>query len=128
MATPEQILIVEDEPDIAEMLAEILRQEGYAVRVAPNAAAGLVELRSQRFAMVLSDHRMPGQTGASMLREAADAGLLADTAVLLLSADPPGDLAPEWRALRKPVDFDAFISVVRQIDDFFVGVVKLPRH
>ncbi|MBY8853007.1 response regulator [Saccharothrix sp. MB29] len=27
----------------------------------------------------------------------------------------------------KPVDFDRFIEVVRQIDDFFVTVVKLPR-
>ena len=27
----------------------------------------------------------------------------------------------------KPVDFDQFISVVRQIDDFFVTVVRLPR-
>ena len=27
----------------------------------------------------------------------------------------------------KPVDFDQFIKVVRQIDDFFVSVVKLPR-
>jgi hypothetical protein len=26
----------------------------------------------------------------------------------------------------KPVDFDRFIAVVRQIDEFFVGVVKLP--
>ena len=28
----------------------------------------------------------------------------------------------------KPVDFDRFIEVVRQIDDFFVSVVKLPNH
>jgi len=28
----------------------------------------------------------------------------------------------------KPVDFDAFITIVRQIDEFFVEVVRLPRH
>jgi CheY-like chemotaxis protein len=28
----------------------------------------------------------------------------------------------------KPVDFERFIQVVRQIDDFFVTVVRLPRH
>jgi hypothetical protein len=28
----------------------------------------------------------------------------------------------------KPVDFDAFIHVVRQIDDFFVEVVRLPAR
>jgi len=28
----------------------------------------------------------------------------------------------------KPVDFDRFIEVVRQIDDFFVTVVRLPRR
>jgi len=28
----------------------------------------------------------------------------------------------------KPVDFERFITVVRQIDEFFVGVVRLPRR
>ena len=28
----------------------------------------------------------------------------------------------------KPVDFDRFIEVVRQIDEFFVAIVKLPRR
>ena len=28
----------------------------------------------------------------------------------------------------KPVDFERFIDVVRQIDDFFVSVVRLPGH
>jgi len=28
----------------------------------------------------------------------------------------------------KPVDFERFLSVVRQIDDFFVSVVKLPSN
>jgi DNA-binding NarL/FixJ family response regulator len=28
----------------------------------------------------------------------------------------------------KPVDFDRFIEVVRQIDEFFVEVVRLPQH
>jgi hypothetical protein len=28
----------------------------------------------------------------------------------------------------KPVDFERFIAVVRQIDEFFVEVVRLPRH
>jgi hypothetical protein len=32
------------------------------------------------------------------------------------------------RHVTKPVDFDRFIEVVRQIDDFFVTVVKLPSR
>ncbi len=114
MPIPEQILVVEDEPDIAEMLAEIVRQEGYGVTVAPNAAAGLAALRSRRFALVLSDHSMPGQTGVAMLREAEAAGLLEGTSVLLFSAESPGELGPGWRALRKPVEFDVLIEEVHR--------------
>ncbi|HEY0135965.1 MAG TPA: response regulator [Nannocystis sp.] len=114
MADPEQVLIVEDDVDIAELLGELLTQEGYAVTLASNAAQGLAQLRSRRFVLVLSDHRMPGQTGLAMLQEAEREGLLAGVAVLIVSAEADALRDSPWPALRKPVDFDVLLDEVHR--------------
>lgn len=115
MAEPKPILIVEDDCDIAELLAELLTQEGYEVVVAGNAAAGLAALRSQPFALVLADHRMPGKTGLTMLREAESEGLLDGVEVLIVSAETEGLRDAPWRTLRKPVDFDVLLDEVHRV-------------
>jgi DNA-binding response OmpR family regulator len=114
MAEPEHVLIVEDDIDIAELLGELLTQEGYAVTIANNAAEGLAAMRSRRFVLVLSDHRMPGQTGLAMLHEAEGEGLLAGVAVLIVSAEADALRDAPWRTLRKPVDFDVLLDEVHR--------------
>ena len=56
-------LVVDDEPEIAEMLAELLERMGYRVRVAANGAEGKVQLRAHDFDLILSDLRMPDVDG-----------------------------------------------------------------
>lgn len=112
MADAEHILVVEDDPDIAWLLADLLRHEGYAVTTASDGPEGLAALRSQRFAVVLTDYRMPGMTGLAMLYEARAAGLLADTGALIVSAELDVPAPPEWRVLRKPVDCDVLFDEV----------------
>jgi len=114
MAEQAPILIVEDDRDIVELLAELLTQEGYRVVTAANAAEGLAALRSQRFTLVLTDHRMPGQTGLAMLHEADGEGLLAGVQVLIVSAEVEGLRDAPWRTLRKPVDFDVLLEEVHR--------------
>ena len=53
--------------------------------------------------------------------------------VVLTTSEAEEDIARSYDLhanayVSKPVDFDRFIEVVRQIDDFFVSVVKLPRR
>lgn len=114
MAEPEHVLIVEDDTDIAELLGELLTQEGYAITIAANAVEGLVAMRSRRFALVLTDHRMPGQTGLAMLHEAEAEGLLAGVPVLIVSAEADALRDAPWRTLRKPVDFDVLLEEVHR--------------
>lgn len=114
MAEPEHVLIVEDDADIAELLGELLTQEGYAIAIAANAAEGLRAMRSRRFALVLTDHRMPGQTGLAMLHEAESEGLLAGVPVLIVSAEADALRDAPWRTLRKPVDFDVLLEEVHR--------------
>jgi CheY-like chemotaxis protein len=62
------ILVVDDEPDVAAMIAEMLRAYGYEADTAPNGAAALRAIEAGAFAMVLSDVSMPGIDGVALYR------------------------------------------------------------
>lgn len=64
-----QILIVDDEPDIRLLVQEILADEGYQVEIADGAAAARSALRTRRPDLVLLDVWMPDTDGISLLRE-----------------------------------------------------------
>lgn len=64
-----QILIVDDEPDIRSLVQEILVDEGYQVEIADGAAAARAALRTRRPDLVLLDVWMPDTDGISLLRE-----------------------------------------------------------
>ena len=110
-----QILIVEDDAELAELLAEQLELAGFSVVLASDAGFGLTALRTRQFALVLSDQRMPGKTGVEMLCEARGEGLLDGVAALIVSADPLSDLP--WRALRKPISFEDLLHEVHRAID-----------
>ena len=59
-------LIVEDEPDVADTLRELLEREGFEVTVAPDGAAALMALDRSDYELLLSDLRMPGVSGPEL--------------------------------------------------------------
>ena len=63
------ILVVEDDIDIAELVALHLRDEGYTVEVVHNGDEGLEEATSGRYALVILDLMLPGKDGLSLCRE-----------------------------------------------------------
>lgn len=67
--TPEaRILIVDDEPNIAELLSVSLKFQGFEVETASNGAEGLDRARAFRPDAVILDVMMPGMDGFGMLR------------------------------------------------------------
>ena len=63
------ILVVDDEKSICELLREItFRKEGHRVEVVHNVEGAKRKLESSLFDIVISDVRMPGQTGVELLR------------------------------------------------------------
>ena len=63
----------------------------------------------------------------------ADPDLRTIPVVVLTTSEAEEDIVRSYDLhanayVTKPVDFDRFIEVVRQIDDFFVSVVKLPNR
>jgi two-component system, NtrC family, nitrogen regulation response regulator NtrX len=88
------ILVIDDEPAIRELVAEILQDEGYRVSVAENAAAARLARRAQRADAILLDVWMPDTDGISLLKEWSQAGDL-DAPVVMMSGHGTVETAVE---------------------------------
>ncbi len=64
-----RVLIVEDEPDLADPLAYLLRREGYDVEIAEDGPAALVSFREHGADIVLLDLMLPGMPGTEVCRQ-----------------------------------------------------------
>jgi DNA-binding NtrC family response regulator len=113
----QQILVVDDEIGIRELLSEILRDEGYAVRLAENARQAR-ELRTQaRPDLVLLDIWMPDTDGITLLKEWAAQGLLT-MPVVMMSGHGTIDTAVEatrigaYDFLEKPIALQKLLTTV----------------
>lgn len=64
-----RVLVVDDEPEIAELLRAYLEADGYEVATAESGAVALALLAEARFDAIVSDLRMPDTDGAALWRE-----------------------------------------------------------
>ena len=64
-----RILLVEDEPDLADPLAYLLRRENYEVEIAEDGPAALAAFRERGADVVLLDLMLPGMSGTEVCRE-----------------------------------------------------------
>src|SRR5690242_7327764 len=65
---PVHILVVDDERSICELLEITFRKDGHRVEIAHDVPAAKRKLESQIFDIVVSDVRMPGETGVDLLK------------------------------------------------------------
>ena len=65
---PRRLLLVEDDPAVRRSLGEALREAGYDVCLAEHAEQALAHLAETRPEVVLTDVRMPGMDGISLLK------------------------------------------------------------
>jgi len=79
-----RILLVEDEPQAAQVLAMGLREQGYAVEIASDGERALRAALSADFDLVILDVILPGKDGFSVCRELRQAGR--DMPILMLTA------------------------------------------
>lgn len=136
------VLLVEDDQGDVLMTQEAfehhkLRNE---LHVATDGEQALQFLRREgefqhapRPGLILLDLNLPRRDGREVLAEIkADPELRTIPVVVLTTSEAEEDILRSYSLhanayVSKPVDFDRFIEVIRQIDDFFVTVVKLPR-
>lgn len=103
-----RILVVDDERDIRELIADILGDYDYAVTTVHDAAAARSAVRLNQFDAILLDIWLPGTDGITLLKEWSDRGDF-DTPVIMMSAHGTVQTAVEavrlgaYDYLEKPV-------------------------
>ncbi|HSL70034.1 MAG TPA: response regulator transcription factor [Longimicrobiales bacterium] len=85
-ATPPRILVVEDERDIAALVAYHLTKEGYRVRTAEGGLEAMEAAGTERPDLVLLDLMLPGLSGYEVLSELRRRPELSDVPVVVLTA------------------------------------------
>ncbi len=136
-----EILLVEDNPGDVRLAQEALYDAKMSnnLNVVSDGVEALAYLRREgrhakapRPDLVLLDLNLPKKDGREVLEEVKeDPDLRTIPIVVLTTSDAEGDVIRSYELhanayVRKPVDFDAFIEVVRTIEDFWFTVVKLP--
>jgi two-component system response regulator CpxR len=80
----EHVLIIDDDRELCELVAELLGEEGYRVEVANRSDVGLERALSGEHALVVLDVMMPGMNGFEVLRRLRAEG--SDVHVMMLTA------------------------------------------
>jgi two-component system response regulator QseB len=126
---PSRLLIVEDDDELAEMLSELLRQEGYLVDVATDGHRALHLGLSRRYQVMVLDRRLPVLGGIEVLIRLRRHGVTARA--LMLSA--LGDVVDRVDGLNagaddylvKPFQVDELLARVRALGRRFLDEAQL---
>ncbi len=116
----QRVLVVDDEPAVADLLAEMLTRDGHQVETADNGITALERLRGQVYDVILSDSGMPGLDGLGLYRavERLQPRLLGR--FIFLSGDTLNPKTSEFldaveaRRVNKPFTLDQVREVVRR--------------
>ncbi len=111
-----QVLLIDDEPDLVELIGQRLRQLGYEVTGKTSGADALDELDQHPYELVITDINMPGIGGKDIIvrlsNEHPDTVIVAMTG---FSDDDQGLVQYGVRHfLRKPFPIDELTSILRQ--------------
>src|SRR5262245_31627791 len=95
----ERILVIDDDAELCELVTRFLSREGFAIRWAPNGAAGVERALAEEFSLIVLDVMMPDADGFEVLSRIRRHGR---TPVLMLTA--PGDTRDRIRGLEMGAD------------------------
>jgi two-component system phosphate regulon response regulator PhoB len=85
----ERILVVEDEPDLVEMVSYTLRQAGFTVHAVGDGATALQEVRRQKPALILLDLMLPDMAGTEVCRRIRRDPEIRDVPIVMMTAAFP---------------------------------------
>jgi DNA-binding response OmpR family regulator len=83
---PLKILVVDDEPDIVELLTYNLNKEGFAVSPAFNGEEALDKIRKEKFAFIILDLMLPGIQGMEICRIIKNDQRVSKIPIIMLTA------------------------------------------
>jgi CheY-like chemotaxis protein len=138
---PIEVLLVEDDEGDVLMTREALAEGKVLNRlnVVNDGVEAVEYLRREgdyseaaRPDLILLDLNLPKKDGRQVLEEVKeDESLRRIPVIVLTTSGADEDILRSYNLhanayVTKPVDFDRFVEVIRQIDDFFISVVRLP--
>lgn len=124
--TIEKILVVDDESEIRELLADLLKRKGLEVETAENGIKGLKLLEEHSFDMVITDMKMPGMTGMEVLKRIKEVS--PQTLVILMTAYGTIENAVEamregaFTYLIKPFSLESLMATIEKANQHVVLV------
>ncbi len=140
---PIEVLMVEDSLGDVRLTREVLRDSNRAIHlhVASDGVDALaflrregIHVRAPRPDLILLDLNLPKMDGREVLAAIkADEHLKTIPTIILTTSEAEADVLTSYRLqancfLSKPVQLDAFESVVKSINDFWLNRAKLPPH
>jgi CheY-like chemotaxis protein len=112
------VLVVDDEVGIANLLADVLSDEGHRVIVAANGHEGLKRAEEERPDLVITDFMMPVMDGAQLIKALADRPDLKEVPVFLMSSAPEAAILDKCSGyavfVRKPFRIYDIVDLVAQ--------------
>jgi DNA-binding NtrC family response regulator len=115
------ILLVDDDPDIRELLQDSLEGAGYHVQVARDGVDGLDQVTRRVFDLILCDVRLPGLDGVSLMRhvrrESPSTKVILMTAYAGVSEAVSALKEGAYDYLIKPFDVDELLIQTRRINE-----------
>jgi CheY-like chemotaxis protein len=137
-----EVLLVEDDPGDELMTREVFEDNkiGNRLHVARDGEEALdflyqrgAHTKAPKVDLVLLDLNLPKYDGRQVLEQIrSDPGLTHMPVVVLTTSSSEEDILRSYKLhanayVTKPVDVYQFVAAVRQIDEFFLSVVRLPR-
>jgi CheY-like chemotaxis protein len=111
------VLIVDDEPDIATVLAEILVDEGFDVRVVHDGRQALSVMAERLPDLIITDLMMPRMDGHALIREVRGNEAFRHIPIVVMSAGllDKSLLAPDIRFVPKPFELEQMLEAVSKL-------------
>ena len=117
-----QVLIVEDDPDIAALIRRMLAEVGYDTDIAYSAEEAREKIMQGNYELMTLDIALPGEDGISLLHSLRDDTKARDLPIVVVSAKADeskrhlnGGAVGVLDWLSKPIDHDRLINVVRKM-------------
>ena len=107
--------VVDDEPEIREVIAETLELTGYRVSAAPNGKVALEQAKVDRPDLFVLDLMMPVMSGWQFLEAQRRDPELAPIPVIVVTAATDSHVEGAAVLLRKPFDLDALVTAATRL-------------
>jgi DNA-binding response OmpR family regulator len=107
------VLVIEDEAHVAELLANVLGEEGYRVATVGDGLHGLEYVTRYRPRVVLCDVMLPGLSGMEVLSRLETNDHYRPAVILMSAAGPPAGRPQGVPFIGKPFNLDEILASVR---------------